>query len=713
MSKPPSVIHRGSDVTAAQLAAIVDSSHDAITSEDLNGIVLTWNRGAEVIFGFTAEEMIGQSIRRLIPDTRLAGEEAILAQICQGGSIAPYDTERLTRRGRVLEVSVTVSPITDGVGTRVGFSKIARDITATRHRERELTRLSQLYVGLSQVNQAIVMSKTQGELLTKICRVLVDFSGFKMAWIAHHDADSRKLVPVAACGDQDGYLKNLTISTEDRIEGHGPIGTSFRENRYVISNDLLNDPSTQPWRDQLRMRDFRASAAIPIHCQGQPWGTLVVYAGEADFFREREIALLKESAGDISYALDNFVREDLRRCAEDKVRQERDFSEALINSLPGVVYFYDRAGRFLRWNNNFERVTGYTSSELASMHPLDLFPDAEKALVAARIGKVFELGEATIESDFLAKDGSLTPYYFTGVQTLFDGRPCLVGVGIDISERKRAERALREAHEKMEQNVERRTEELRVALERAEAADRVKSAFLATMSHELRTPLNSIIGFTGIVLQGLAGPLNAEQTKQLGMVRSSARHLLELINDVLDISKIEAGQLEVHPEPFDLRSSLERTIGLIRPMVDKKGLGLCSTVSDEIGQMVSDRRRIEQILLNLLNNAVKFTEHGSVSLAAVIVPEFRAAAQTAPCTAVQIKVTDTGVGIKPQDLTKLFQPFRQVDSGLARLHEGTGLGLAICRRLVTMLGGTILVASEWSRGSVFTVTLPLQAPTPA
>lgn len=953
---------------AARLAAIVESSTDAIISKDLNGIILSWNRGAEAIFGYTAAEMLGQSIRRLIPAERQAEEDDILARLRRGEAVPPFDTERLVKEGRRLEISLTVSPIRDARGVVIGASKIARDISAAKRREREVARLSRLYAGLSQVNQAIVLSRTREELLAKICRVLVDFSGFKMVWIARHDAALRQLVPVAVHGDQDDYLRGITIRTDDQPEGHGPTGTAFRENRPFISNDLLNDSAALPWREQMRARNLRASAAFPVHCEGAPWGALTVYAGEPFFFREREIDLLREAAGDLSFALGNFVRDEQRREAEARVRQERDFSAALINSLPGVVYFYDDTGRFLRWNDNFERVTGYGAAELATMQPLDFFAGADQDRVAARIGEVFERGEACVEADFRSKDGRLSPYYFTGVKTLFEGKPCLVGVGIDISERRRAEaalqesrarfevvvanlregliiadpagdylywnpaalrmlgfedlaegrrrqtefetvfalatragaalapaewplararrgdsyerielrvrrrdsdwerifsysgtqvsyapgrtlafvtmrdvterirgeeerqrlleaeraarqqvdqilssvtdafvtldrqwryryvndraaqifgrkkedligrhiwtefpegvgqpfqlayeramtervqiqfeeyyapydrwfenrvypsaegisivfqdvserkrseRALREAHEELEHKVARRTEELQEALERAEAADRVKSAFLATMSHELRTPLNSIIGFTGIVLQGLAGPLNAEQTKQLGMVRGSARHLLELINDVLDISKIEAGQLEVRPEPFELRAAIDRAVALVRPMADRKGLELSYTVAPEVGEMLSDRRRIEQVLLNLLNNAVKFTDRGSVTVSARPVSGFRPAGGPAPVAAVELRVTDTGVGIKPQDLPKLFQPFRQIDSGLARIHEGTGLGLAICRRLVTLLGGTISAGSEWTRGSVFTVILPLQMP---
>lgn len=280
----------------------------------------------------------------------------------------------------------------------------------------------------------------------------------------------------------------------------------------------------------------------------------------------------------------------------------------------------------------------------------------------------------------------------------------ILSIGTDITERKRAEDQVRRLHEELqnhaaelERRVVERTAELAVARDRAEAADRLKSAFLATMSHELRTPLNSIIGFTGIILQGLAGPLNIEQHKQLEMVQSSSRHLLALINEVLDISKIEAGQLEVIFESFDLRASIEKVAGIIKPLAEKKGLTLLAEIKPEVGTLVSDKQRIEQILINLLNNAVKFTERGSIRLLAEIVPD-----------AVSLSITDTGIGIKSDDLHKLFQPFRQIDSGLTRNHEGSGLGLAICRKLAELLGGEIRVESEWGRGSTFTILLPLK-----
>ena len=265
----------------------------------------------------------------------------------------------------------------------------------------------------------------------------------------------------------------------------------------------------------------------------------------------------------------------------------------------------------------------------------------------------------------------------------------------EAGERARAEYALRQAHAELEVRVLLRTTELAEARDRAEAADRVKSAFLASMSHELRTPLNSILGFTGILLQGLVGSLNPEQSKQLTMVQKSARHLLSLINDVLDISKIEAGQVEIKLEPFDVREAVHRVVDLVRPLAARKNLELRIGVAPQVDRFVSDRRRVEQILINLLNNAIKFTDSGSVRVEC-----------DAEEPGLRFRVADTGIGIRSEHLPLLFKPFRQLDTGLARQHEGTGLGLAICAGLTARLGGKISVASEHQKGSVFSLELP-------
>lgn len=679
----------------------------------------------------------------------------------------------------------------------------------------EVERLSRLYAALSQINQTIVRTTEPERLFEQVSRILVEFGGFRMVWIGKHDPATGRIFPTARRGDDAGHLSASEIYADDRPGGRGPSGIAFRSGTPYICNDIFADPATAHWRDAALKAGYQASAAFPIREGDRVMGILNVYADEKGFFRDREVALLEEAVADIAHALENRAREEARREAQARAEAERAFSDTLIDSLPGILYLYDNEGRFQRWNRNFEAVSGYSHNEIAAMHPLDFFADEDRKLLSERISRVFEVGEASVEAPFRTKGGDQIPYLFTGRKVVFQERDCLVGVGVDISararaegekraieerfrttldnihegcqiigsdwrylylnnaasihnrrpneellgrtmmecwpgienssafphlrqcmeervptkeevefvfpdgssgwfdvraepvpegifilsmditERRNADEALRHLNQTLEERVAKRTEELEDALVQAEVADRLKSAFLATMSHELRTPLNSIIGFTGIVLQELAGPLNEEQRKQLGMVRGSARHLLDLINDVLDLSKIEAGQLEIRVEPFDLRESVERVVAGIQPLADQRGIELHIACDGDIGTIVNDRRRVEQILINLVNNGIKFTDRGSVRV--TVAPEG---------DNVALRVRDTGVGIREEDLIQLFQPFRQVDMGLTRLHEGTGLGLAICRRLAALMGGEISVTSTWGEGSEFTVTLP-------
>jgi protein-histidine pros-kinase len=250
----------------------------------------------------------------------------------------------------------------------------------------------------------------------------------------------------------------------------------------------------------------------------------------------------------------------------------------------------------------------------------------------------------------------------------------------DISERRRFERTLRE------KNIE------------LENASQAKDLFLATMSHELRTPLNAIIGFTGTLLMKLPGPLNVAQEKQLGTVQSSAKHLLSLINDLLDLAKIESGKVELHPELVSCRDLVQEVAAALRPQAEAKGLSLETSVALPDLVVRADRRALSQVLINLTNNAIEFTEKGRVRL-----DVWRRAEGGGTLT--EFAVADTGVGIQEADQAQLFQAFTQVGPPRKRRFEGTGLGLHLSQKLAELLGGRITFQSEFGRGSTFTLTL--------
>lgn len=376
---------------------------------------------------------------------------------------------------------------------------------------------------------------------------------------------------------------------------------------------------------------------------------------------------------------------DLERTVAIRTRElakTTHFLDALIDHMPNPVFYKDAQLRYVGCNRAYEKAFGVRRGDMVGKTELDLdyLPvDELNRFQSEQARMLADDAALQREIDLFFADGNVhhVLYSASGFYHADNSPGGVVGVLVDITKQKKTEAALAKAKDA------------------AESADRLKSAFLAVMSHELRTPLNSIIGFTGILLQGLVGPLNEEQQKQMGMVQTSARHLLALINDVLDISKIEAGQFTLARTSFNLRDAIEKTFKLVVPSAEKKGIDLHVEIAPHVGDIVSDQRRLEQVFLNLLNNAVKFTEKGEIRVS---------------CHAIGneycFSVSDTGIGIRPEELSGLFQPFHQIDSGLSRKHEGTGLGLSISRKLTEMMGGSIDVQSQWGLGTTLTVRIP-------
>ncbi|SFC84893.1 PAS domain-containing sensor histidine kinase [Algibacter pectinivorans] len=362
-----------------------------------------------------------------------------------------------------------------------------------------------------------------------------------------------------------------------------------------------------------------------------------------------------------------------------------------LATLQGVPIYLNKMGR---------QMVQLGANEALPRHITDFYPEhLHDAIKNEHMVSVYKTDKWKGESEFVNfKTGKLIPIEMSGfIIKDRNSKPIALGiVASNITVRKKAEAELNRHKNNLEELVASRTSELEKEKIKAQSADLMKSAFLATMSHELRTPMNSIIGFTGILLKQIAGPLNPEQIKQLKMVKNSGEHLLGLINDVLDISKIEAGKLNVSFSPFDYLNILESTIEFVSPQVSAKGLKIITEITEMEITLVSDQGRVEQILLNLFSNAIKFSEKGTIEIKVDVIGDH-----------VVTQVIDQGVGIGEKDVLKLFIPFTQLKDDLSRNHEGTGLGLSISKSLIEMLGGTIQVQSEIGKGSNFTFKLPL------
>jgi len=402
--------------------------------------------------------------------------------------------------------------------------------------------------------------------------------------------------------------------------------------------------------------------------------------------------LVRERTAELQEANGQLKGEIAERIRTEQMLTEREAQyRDLVESANSVIMRWQPDGCIIFFNAFALNFFGYTEEEILGRNLVGTIIPARDSAgrnLSSLATDIVARPEAytSSENENIRKDGKRVWVAWSN-KPIFDRRGQLaeiLSIGVDITQLIQTERELRTT-----------LDDLAIAKERAEAADRLKSAFLATMSHELRTPLNSIIGFTGILLQGLVGPLNEEQIKQLGMVRSSADHLLSLISDVLDISKIEAGQLQVASEPFDLRASILRIGHAIRPLAEKKRLALNIDIGEDVVVIHGDMRRVEQILLNLLSNAVKFTEQGGISLTCA-----------RDADGYVVRVSDSGIGIGAEDRERVFRPFYQIDTGLSRKYEGTGLGLSICKKLVELMGGAIWVESSPQLGTTFGFRLP-------
>jgi PAS domain S-box-containing protein len=617
------------------LAAIVESTDDAIISHDADGTIRSWNPAAERIYGYSAKEVIGSPASILTPPERLDETREILEKIGRGEHIRNYETRRLRRDGSTIEVALTVSPLRDENGKLSGISTIARDLSERKRTEEELDAFFTLSIDMlciagfdgyfKRINPA--WSKTLGYTPEELkARPFLDF--------VHPDD------------------REATITEAQKIV-EGNLTVSF-ENRYRCKD------GSYKW----------------IQWTSAPFG-------------ERE--LIVAAAHDVTQ----------RRRNEEELRRMQSFLNSIVENIPNMIFVKDAAElRFARFNRAGEELLGYSRDDLIGKNDYDFFPAAEADTFIAVDRGVLDSGRLLDIPEEPIHTARGVRYLHTQKIPILDeeGKPqYLLGISEDITKRKLAEEALAVSNAQLH--------EAKIA---AEAANRAKSEFLANMSHELRTPLNAIIGFSEILEDKTFGDLTPRQSKYISNILTSGRHLLQLINDILDLAKIEAGRLTLDAAPFHVAAALGDVAGIVRTLAAKKNIALNVEAAPDLPIIVADQPKFKQIMYNLLSNAIKFTpERGTITASATLITP---ATREESTRMVRVAVSDTGIGIRPQDQERVFGEFEQVDSSYARQQQGTGLGLALTRRLVELHGGRIWVESEGieGKGSTFVFTIPAQ-----
>ena len=631
------VVRRKIEEAMARLAAIVESSADAIIGKCVDGTITSWNGGAERLYGLTAAEIIGQPASVLLPPGRSDELPQMLDTIRAGRMPEEFETKRLTKAGVVVDVSMRVSAIRNAAGELVGVSTIARDISE-RKRTGEALRATSDRLRLATFAAGIGIWDYDGPTNT-------------LVW------DSEMYYLYGVRPNRFGSANeawDAGLHPDDRARVHEEIRMALRGEQEIDSEFRVC------WPDGT-VRHLKATGMVQLSPEGQA------------------VRLLGTNC-DITE----------RRNAEDEIHRARQMLQLVLDSIPQAVFWKDGDLRYLGCNRNAARDAGLPQADdIVGKTDCDLAWRAMAEDYRADDRRVIESGRPKInfEEKLVQPDGGVQ-WVATSKIPLRDRHGAimgLLGTYEDITPRKQAEEALQQAKASAEQ------------------ATRAKSEFLAMMSHEIRTPMNGVIGMTNILLDSPLTPLQAEWVRT---VQTSGETLLSLINDILDYSKIEAGRIELESRPFSLRQCVEEALDLFTLKAQEKGLELAYLMAPGVPEtIVGDITRVRQVLANFVGNAIKFTERGEV------VVSLDARLVEGDLHEIRIAIRDTGIGIPPDRLDRLFEAFSQVDTSTTRQFGGTGLGLVISKRLVELMGGRIGVESRPNEGSTFSFSITAAAPT--
>lgn len=548
---------------------------------------------------------------------------------------------------------------------------ICVDITEGGKVERSLEERMRLTALGAAIGTALTVGNTLPEMLRSCTEAIVRHldAAFARIWTA--DSSGAMLELQASSGlytHIDGGHARVPV-------GKFKIGLIAQEREPHLTNDVYNDPRVGD-REWARREGMIAFAGYPLVVEDRLVGVVALFARRP--LAEDALSALASIAQMLSVGIERKRNEMALRASEARK------SAILATCLDGIVTM-DSESRILEFNPAAEEIFGYRRHEILgrSMPELIIPPDL-RARHYQGLAHYRQTGEGPIlarriELRALRRDGEEFPIELTVNRITGQEPPLFTATIRDLTARKAAE------------------EELQRAKEGAEAASRAKSAFLAGMSHELRTPLNAIIGYSEMLLEEAQEVAGGTMLQDLRKIHTAGRHLLSLIGDILDLSKIEAGKMDVLLEEFDVRSLLEETVGAVAPLAEKNGNRLVLEAAAGLGMLYADQTKLRQSLFNLLSNAAKFTRDGTISVSADV---------NSSANELVLRVSDTGIGMTAEQTARLFEPFQQADNGTSKAFGGAGLGLALSRRFCRLMGGDVAVESFPGQGSVFTIRLP-------
>ncbi|MAC99076.1 hybrid sensor histidine kinase/response regulator [Pseudomonas abyssi] len=665
--------HRQLQSQQARLAAIVNSSADAIIGQSLDGHVVSWNRGAEQIFGYSADQAVGRSLLELIvPSQSTAEEQAIQLRIARGEQVNHFQARRRHRDGHLIDVSCSVAPLLDNSGQLSGISSTLRDISAQKAAE---TRILELNANLEgQVSERTRELRELNVLLNNVLQ-----SASEVSIIA---TDTQGVIQLFNRGAENllGYRAEQMIGVQTPAIIHAP------EEIEARSRELSREYG-EP------IEGFRVFVHKPERegAESRQW-TYVRQDGSRTTVTLVVTAMRDADSGLVGYlgiALD--MSEELRLSRETMAARDQLELAAEVAEL-GIWSWTPDSGQ-LQWNDRMLELYDYSRAEyeqgLTYAHwRARLLPEDADAL-EHRLQQAVR-GEADFDMEFRVIKSSGKVLHIQAkaqVERDADGQPVsVIGINRDITEQLEQQAHLREAKEQ------------------ADAANEAKSAFLANMSHEIRTPMNAVLGMLKLV-QGTG--LNPRQLDYVLKALGAAHSLLGLLNDILDYSKIEAGKLDLDLHDFELEPLLRDLAVVLAGNQGEKDLEVLFDIDSSLPTVVhGDSLRLQQVLINLSGNALKFTEHGQV------IVSLQQLGRTHDHVQLRIAVSDTGIGISQEQQQHIFDGFTQAEASTTRRFGGTGLGLVICKRLVELMGGELQVESQPGQGSRFWFDLELAIASP-